>query len=148
MSPSGKVEEFSGRGAARAEDAQGTPTQSHISPSVLVYEEKRRVTLRRVGQLGPDLRSQQNLNPKPQTQKVADEAPVVPRRGLKTVDGEVNTPHPRKRVALKRTVSELRTLYYTNLCQIYQSNGPVSPVEAPRRCVKTADGEIIKKTKP
>ena len=29
----------SGRGTARAEDAQGTPTQSHISPSVLVYEE-------------------------------------------------------------------------------------------------------------
>ena len=25
---------FSGRGAARAEDAQGTPTQSHISPSI------------------------------------------------------------------------------------------------------------------
>jgi len=30
----------SGRGAARAEDAQGTPTKSHISPSILVYEEK------------------------------------------------------------------------------------------------------------
>jgi len=27
-----------GRGTARAEDAQGTPTQSHISPSILVYE--------------------------------------------------------------------------------------------------------------
>ena len=25
---------------ARAEDAQGTPTQSHISPSILVYEEE------------------------------------------------------------------------------------------------------------
>ena len=25
----------------RAEDAQGTPTQSHVSPSILVYEEKR-----------------------------------------------------------------------------------------------------------
>ena len=25
---------------ARAEDAQGTPTQSHTSPSILVYEEK------------------------------------------------------------------------------------------------------------
>ena len=25
----------------RAEDAQGKPTQSHISPSILVYEEKR-----------------------------------------------------------------------------------------------------------
>ena len=31
---------FSGRGAVRAEDAQGTPTQSHISPRLLVYEEK------------------------------------------------------------------------------------------------------------
>ena len=29
---------ISGRGTTRAEDAQGTPTQSHISPSVLVYE--------------------------------------------------------------------------------------------------------------
>jgi len=28
-----------GRSATRAEDAQGTPTQSHISPSMLVYEE-------------------------------------------------------------------------------------------------------------
>jgi len=26
------------RGAARADDAQGTPTQSHISPSILVSE--------------------------------------------------------------------------------------------------------------
>ena len=26
--------------AARAEDAQGTPAHSHISPSVLVYDEK------------------------------------------------------------------------------------------------------------
>ena len=30
---------LAGRGAARAEDAQGTPTQSHISPSILVYED-------------------------------------------------------------------------------------------------------------
>ena len=30
----------SGRGAARAEDAEGTPTQSHISPSILVYEDE------------------------------------------------------------------------------------------------------------
>ena len=29
-----------GRGAARAEDVQGTLTQSHISPSILVYEDK------------------------------------------------------------------------------------------------------------
>jgi len=31
---------YSGRGAARAEDAQGTPTQSHTSPSILVYEDQ------------------------------------------------------------------------------------------------------------
>jgi len=30
----------SGRGTTKAEDAQGTPTQSHISPSILVYEDK------------------------------------------------------------------------------------------------------------
>ena len=30
----------SGRGTTRAEEAQGTPTQSHISPSILVYEDK------------------------------------------------------------------------------------------------------------
>ena len=29
-----------GRGTVRAEDAQGTPTQSHISPSILVYEDE------------------------------------------------------------------------------------------------------------
>ena len=28
-----------GRGTTRAEDAQGTPTQRHISPSILVYED-------------------------------------------------------------------------------------------------------------
>jgi len=32
---------LAGRGTARAEDAQGTPTQSHISPSILVYEDKK-----------------------------------------------------------------------------------------------------------
>ena len=30
------------RGTTRAEDAQGTPTQSHISPSILEYEDKRK----------------------------------------------------------------------------------------------------------
>ena len=30
----------SGRGTTKAEDAQGTPTHSHISPSILVYEDK------------------------------------------------------------------------------------------------------------
>jgi len=29
--------DLSGRGAMRAEDAQGIPTQSHISPSILVH---------------------------------------------------------------------------------------------------------------
>ena len=29
-----------GKGAARAEHVKGTPTQSHIPPSILVYEEK------------------------------------------------------------------------------------------------------------
>jgi len=33
-----------GRGATRAEDAQETPTQIHISPSVLVYEDRECVT--------------------------------------------------------------------------------------------------------
>ena len=28
------------RGATRAKDAQGTPTQSHASPSILVYEDR------------------------------------------------------------------------------------------------------------
>jgi len=32
---------MTGRGTARSEDAQGTPTQSHISPNVLVYEDER-----------------------------------------------------------------------------------------------------------
>ena len=31
--------DLSRRGAARAEDAQDTPTQSHVSPSTLVYED-------------------------------------------------------------------------------------------------------------
>ena len=32
---------FSGRGTARTEHAQGTLSQSHLSPSILVYEENR-----------------------------------------------------------------------------------------------------------
>jgi len=31
---------LSGRGTTRAEDAQGTPTQRHVSPRILVYEDK------------------------------------------------------------------------------------------------------------
>ena len=37
---SGLVGSTDGRGAARAEDAQRTPTQSQISSSIPVYEEK------------------------------------------------------------------------------------------------------------
>ena len=33
--------DLSGRGTTRADDAQGTPTQSHMSPSILVYEHTR-----------------------------------------------------------------------------------------------------------
>ena len=33
--------DFSGRGTARAKDAPGTPTESHISPSILLYEDER-----------------------------------------------------------------------------------------------------------
>ena len=38
----------SGRGTTRAEDAQGTPTQSHIPPNILVYEDK----VLRIGRAG------------------------------------------------------------------------------------------------
>ena len=33
------IDELSGRGTTRLEDAQGTPTQSRTSPSILLYEE-------------------------------------------------------------------------------------------------------------
>ena len=39
--------DLSGRGTTRAEDAQGTPTQSHISPSILVYKDDVGCTLLR-----------------------------------------------------------------------------------------------------
>ena len=42
-----------GRGAVRAEDAQGTPTQSHISPSILLYEDM--ISLLAGGRVGVDL---------------------------------------------------------------------------------------------
>ena len=35
----GGLNGFSGRGAAGADDAEGTHTQSHSSPSILVYED-------------------------------------------------------------------------------------------------------------
>ena len=36
--------DLSGRGNTRAEDAQGAPAQSHISPDILVYENKREMS--------------------------------------------------------------------------------------------------------
>ena len=50
--------DLSGRGAARAEDAQGTPTQSHISPTILVYKDNWRLgpfETRKVHIINPDL---------------------------------------------------------------------------------------------
>jgi len=40
LSTSDRLRDLSGRGATRAEDAHGTPTQRLISPSILVYEEQ------------------------------------------------------------------------------------------------------------
>ena len=40
---------FSRRGAARAEDAQGTPTQRHISPNIEVCEDYRARAYDRLG---------------------------------------------------------------------------------------------------
>ena len=45
---------FYGRGATRAEDAQATPTQSHIPPSILVYEDKNQGTRK---EFAPTLRA-------------------------------------------------------------------------------------------
>ena len=42
-----------GRGTTRAEDAHGTPTQSHISPSILVYEETQDRTVQRAHGCSP-----------------------------------------------------------------------------------------------
>ena len=36
----------SDRGTTRADDAQGPPTQSHISPTILVYEENQYTSIR------------------------------------------------------------------------------------------------------
>ena len=38
-----------GRGPAREEDAQGTPIQSHISPSILVYENINWINFKHLG---------------------------------------------------------------------------------------------------
>ena len=42
----------SGRGTTRAEDAQGTPTQSHLSPNILASEDNIRPTLNRFSSRG------------------------------------------------------------------------------------------------
>ena len=54
------VTDISGWGVAREEDAQGTPTQSHISPSIRVYEDTH-LALEHRGRMldrkvGPELR--------------------------------------------------------------------------------------------
>jgi len=51
------VKRVSGRGTTRAEDAQGTPTQSHISPSILVYEDKKGLRMSARVMSGGTLRS-------------------------------------------------------------------------------------------
>ena len=45
---------FSGRGSARAEDAQETPTQSDISPSILQYTEIKVLQLCKLFPLHPE----------------------------------------------------------------------------------------------
>jgi len=46
----------SGGGFTKAEDAQGTPTQSHVSPSILVYEDNEKPsTADRVRHISPHL---------------------------------------------------------------------------------------------
>jgi len=59
----------SGRGTTRAEDAQGTPTQSHISPSILVYEENpgNRQEPRGTGPLFPNKGNPHPKDPSPHT---------------------------------------------------------------------------------
>jgi len=52
-----------GRGAARAEDAQGKPTQSRISPSILVHEDNK-AALVHLEWLDP---KPETRNPKPET---------------------------------------------------------------------------------
>jgi hypothetical protein len=55
------------RGAARAEDAQGTPTQSHVSPIILVYEDSG-FPLGLNPESNKKIKSS-NLDPKPRTPK-------------------------------------------------------------------------------
>jgi len=75
----------SGRGTARAEDAQGTPTQSHISPSILVYEDKGDEGHARSGPSLCDEPTPETLNPKTQTPnpkpQTPNPKPQTPNRG-------------------------------------------------------------------
>jgi len=49
-----------GRGTTRAEDARGTPAQSHTSPSILVYEDDHvSMFSKQVGMSGNDAGSKQ-----------------------------------------------------------------------------------------
>ena len=50
-----------GRGTARADDAQGTPTQSRVSPSILVYEDNSHFRVRHLSQVMPACISHTNL---------------------------------------------------------------------------------------
>ena len=45
------------KGTTRAEDAQGTPTQSHISPRILVYEENTTARMEVRGETRRDVRA-------------------------------------------------------------------------------------------
>ena len=45
------IDSDSGRGAARAEDDRGKPTQSHISSSIVVYGDKRGASWRETSQV-------------------------------------------------------------------------------------------------
>jgi len=54
-----------GRGTTRAEDVQGTPTQSHILSSILVYEDRRERVWDLVNLLGNGHTIQKSLTVNP-----------------------------------------------------------------------------------
>jgi len=60
------------RGAARAEDAQGTPTQSHISPSILVYDEKEKNVQFVLFSLGSGFPRASRASPQPGIERVSE----------------------------------------------------------------------------
>ena len=65
--------DLSGRGTAREEDAQATPTQSHISPSILEYRDKHGTS---VGDVPPDVLASLQILDKPRV-VVGDPETVV-----------------------------------------------------------------------